>query len=462
MLRKLIGTKSFYKMVLMIAIPIIVQNGITNFVSLLDNIMVGRVGLEEMSGVAIVNQFVFVYNICVFGVISGAGIFGTQFFGKGDNDGVRYAFRFKIIAGVIVAAVGIAVFMFMPEVLINMYLHEGTEDVGNVAKVLEYGKGYMKIMVIGLLPYGFAQCYASTLRETGQTFVPMVSGVVAVVVNLVLNYLLIFGKFGFPKYGVYGAAIATVISRFVELVILTIWTHLKPARNKFIVGAYSSFRIPSTLVKGIIAKGTPLMINEMMWALGMAMLNQRYSTRGVDVVSAVNISTVLYNVFNVVYISLGSAVSIVVGQLLGLGKMEEAKKQDAQLIAFSVFTCVVMGGAMLIVAPYFPEIYNSPQSVKDLAADLIRISACFMPVGAFVHAAYFTLRSGGKTLVTFLFDSVFVWVIVVPMAFFLTEGTNLSIIPIYFCCQAIDLVKCVIGFILIKRGGWVQNITQNT
>ncbi len=459
MLKKLIGTKQFYKMVFMIAIPIIVQNGITNFVSLLDNIMVGRVGLEEMSGVAIVNQFIFVYNICLFGVISGAGIFGTQYFGKGDHDGVRHAFRFKVIACTAVALIGMAIFLLFPEPLINMYLHEGGEDVGDIAKVMEYAKNYLFIMIIGLLPYAFSQAYSSTLRETGQTFVPMMSGVLAVCVNLVFNYLLIYGKFGFPKLGVYGAAIATVMSRYVELIILVVWTHANAAKNIFIRGAYRSLRIPASLVKGILIKGTPLMVNEILWAVGMAMLNQRYSTKGIDVVSAVNIASVLNNLFNVVYISLGSAVSIVVGQLLGLGKMKEAKEQDAQLIAFSVFTCIIMGSALFLVAPFFPEIYESPDSVKHLATQLIRISACFMPVGAFVHAAYFTLRSGGKTFITFLFDSVFVWAVVIPLAFFLTECTTLPIIPIYFCCVAIDIVKCIIGFILVKKGIWLHNIT---
>ena len=459
MLKKLIGTKQFYKMVFVIAIPIIIQNGITNFVSLLDNIMVGRVGLEEMSGVAIVNQFVFVYNICLFGVISGAGIFGTQYFGKGDYDGVRHAFRFKVIACVAVALIGMAIFIFLPEPLINMYLHEGSEDVGDIVKVMEYAKNYMWIMVVGLLPYAFSQAYSSTLRENGQTFVPMLSGIAAVLVNLVFNYLLIFGKFGFPKLGVYGAAIATVASRFVELIILVIWTHANAAKNIFIKGAYKSLHIPASLVKGILVKGTPLMMNEMLWALGMAVLNQRYSTRGIDVVSAVNIASVINNLFNVVFISLGSAVSIVVGQLLGVGKMKEAKEQDAQLIAFSVFTCLIMGTGLFAVAPVFPQIYEAPDSVRALATQFIRISACLMPVGAFAHAAYFTLRSGGKTFITFLFDSAFVWVVVIPLAFFLTEYTTLPIVPIYFSCMAIDIIKCIVGFILEKKGIWLQNIT---
>ena len=461
MLKKLIGTKEFYKMVLIVTIPIMIQNGITNFVSLLDNIMVGRVGLEEMSGVAIVNNFVFVYNICVFGAISGAGIFGTQFFGKGDYDGVRYAFRFKLITCVLAAIAGMAVFAAFAEPLISLYLHEGSgNDIGDIEKVLEYGRKYMLIMTAGMLPYALSQIYSSTLRENGQTLVPMVSSLSAVTVNMVFNYLLIFGKFGFPRLGVYGAAIATVMSRFVELAVVFIWTHLNTAKNPFIVGVYRSLHIPFALVKDIIKKGMPLMANEVLWALGMATLTQRYSTRGIEVVSALNISSVLNNVFNVVYISLGSSVAIIIGQLLGAGKMKEAKEQDTQIIAFSVFTCLAMGLGMIAVAPHFPNIYEAPQAVKALASRLIIITACFMPMGAFMHASYFTLRSGGKTFVTFLFDSAYVWVVVIPFATILTKCTQLEILPVYFLCQAVDVIKCVVGFILVKKGIWINNIVN--
>lgn len=461
MLKKLIGTRQFYKMVLMITIPIIIQNGITNFVSLLDNIMVGRIGTEEMSGVAIVNQFIFVYNICVFGAISGAGIFGTQFFGKGDNEGVKHAFRFKFIICMAAVIIGSVIFIFFSEPLINLFLHEGdTSESGDITKVLMYGKNYIKIMIIGLLPYTISQVYSSTLRETGQTLVPMLSGVVAVFVNLGLNFLLIYGMWGFPKLGVYGAAVATVISRFVEVFILIIWTHLNAGKNQFIVGVYRSFYIPGELIEGIIKKGMPLMANEVLWALGMSVLNQRYSTKGIDVVAAVNISSVLNNVFNVVYISLGSAVSIIIGQLLGAGKMKEAKEQNTQILAFSVFTCLIMGMAMIFVAPLFPELYEAPDIVKSLAASMIKIMACFMPMCAFVHASYFTLRSGGKTFITFLFDSAYVWVIVIPFAFILTECTSLPILPVFALCQAIDIIKCIIGFILVKKGVWLNNIVN--
>ena len=182
-LKKCIGDKKFYRMVFLIVVPIIIQNGITNFVSLLDNIMVGQVGTEQMSGVAIVNQFMTVFNICIFGGVSSAGIFTAQFYGQGSQEGVRNTFRFKFMVCILMAVLAIGMFGVAGDKLIMLYLHEGAQG-GNIAKTLEYGKEYLAVMVFGIVPYAVSQTYASTLRETGQTVLPMKAGIVAVLVNL--------------------------------------------------------------------------------------------------------------------------------------------------------------------------------------------------------------------------------------------------------------------------------------
>ncbi len=459
MKKKLIGNREFYKMVLAVAVPIMIQNGITNFVGLLDNIMVGRIGTEQMSGIAIVNQLMMVFNISIFGAISGAGIFGAQFFGCDDHKGVRDTFRFKLYACLLIVIVGLLIFIFAGEPLILLYLHgEGMEEQLNAA--LGYGKEYLAVMLVGLFPFALEQVYTSTLRECRETMVPMKAGIAAVLVNLVFNYLLIFGKFGFPELGVAGAAIATVISRFVQAAIVIIWTHKHADRMKFITGAYASPVIPLGLVGNILKKGTPLIVNEILWATGMAYLMQCYSVRGLSAIAALNISSTISNLFNTVFIAMGSAIAIIVGQLLGAGKMDEAKDTDTKLIAFSVACCVGIGGILALTAPLFPMMYNTSEEVKGLATAFIRIVACCMPMAAFIHASYFTLRSGGKTIVTFLFDSVFLWCASIPLAYVLSRYTTLHVIPLYLACQLIDIIKCVIGFILVKKGVWIQNIVQ--
>lgn len=457
--KKLFGDREFYKMILGVAIPIMIQNGITNFVGLLDNIMVGRVGTEQMSGIAIVNQLLLVFNLAIFGAISGAGIFGAQFYGCKDHKGVRNTFRFKVYICVIITLVSVVALALFGENLIRMYLHgEGNEEALEAA--LRYGKEYLEIMLIGLFPFAVEQFYTSTLRECGETVIPMKAGVVAVFVNLVLNYLLIFGKFGFPELGAAGAAVGTIVSRFVQATIVVVWTHRHADRMPFIVGVYKDFKVPSQLVGKILIKGTPLMVNEILWAAGIAMLMQCYSVRGLDVVAGMNISSTISNLFNVVFIALGSAISIVVGQLLGAGRMEEARDTDTKMIAFSVLSCVVIGEVLALCAPLFPMLYNTSAEVKELAAWFLRIAALCMPIAAFMHASYFTLRSGGKTIITFLFDSVFLWCVSIPVAYVLSRYTGMYIVSLYLSVQMLDLIKCVIGFILVKKGVWINNIVS--
>lgn len=454
---KFVGDRAFYKMVLAIAVPIMIQNGFTNFVSLLDNIMIGRIGTEQMSGAAIVNQLLFVYNLCIFGGVSGAGIFTAQYFGQKDHEGVRQTFRYKLLLSVLLTAGAVVLLVGMQEQLIGMYLRgEGTPE--EIAATLTYGRQYLYIMLLGLPPFMIAQVYASTLRECGETVLTMKAGVTAVLVNLVFNYLLIYGNFGFPRLGVEGAAIATVLSRYVEAVIVVVWTHLHREKILFAKGLYRTLKVPLRLTFKITVKGTPLLLNEALWAAGMAMLSQCYSVRGLNVVAAQNIASTINNVFSIVFIALGSSVAIIVGQLLGAGKMQEARDTDNKLIAFSVFSCVIVAVVMLFLAPVFPSLYQTSQEVRELAKQFIIVAACFMPQGAFLHSAYFTLRSGGKTVITFLFDSVFAWAVSVPIAFFLSRFTGIPVVGILICVQLGDLIKCIIGFILVKKGVWMQNI----
>ena len=460
MLRKFIGDRAFYRRVLGVAVPIIIQNGITNFVSLLDNIMVGQVGTLQMSGVSIVNQLLFVFNLCVFGASSGAGIFTAQFHGSLDHEGVRYTFRFKTLVCAVLAAVGIGIFSLGGTPLIGLYL-TGEGDPAEAVQVLQYGLDYMAVMAWGLVPFALGNAYSSTLRETGQTVVPMIGGITAVLVNLVLNYVLIFGHFGAPAMGVEGAALATVISRYVELAIVAVWTHTNPGKNPYIRGAFRSLYMPGKLLGAIAVKGLPLLMNEFLWASGMAFLNQCYSTCGLDVVPAMNISSTLYNLGSVAFLAMGNSVGIIMGQMLGAGHSEDqVRDTNNKLVAVSIVSGVVFGSLVAAASGAFPLLYNTTEPVRELATRLILVSALMMPFNAYTNAAYFTLRSGGQTVVTFLFDSCFVWCCCVPVAFLLSRFSPLPILPLYAICHSLDMVKSGIGFFMIRKGLWIRNLTQ--
>ncbi len=457
---KLFGTRSFYKKALMVAVPIMIQNGITNFVSLLDNIMVGAVGTVEMTGVSIANTLMFVFNLTVFGGVSGAGIFLAQFYGKQDNEGMRYCARYKMYLGVLLSALGVLIFTLLGEPLVMLYL-KGEGTPAEIAASLAIGVRYLQIMAIGIPAFVITQCYSSSLRETGKTITPMVAGIVAVAVNLVFNYILIFGKFGAPRLGAEGAAIATVLSRYVEVAIVAVYSHSKRSGMAFMRGLFSSFKIPKRLFKEITLKGMPLLVNEMFWAGGVALLNQSYSMRGYEVVSATNISTTLTNVTNVIFLANGIAIGIIVGQILGAGRKEEAIDTDRKLIVFSVITSLVSVFALILLSGFFPNIYETTDAVRALASKFILISACICPFAAFANATYFTLRCGGKTLITILFDSVYACLIVGTTAYCLSRFTDIPIIPLFAICQGMEAIKCIVGFILVKSGIWVNNMVSD-
>ena len=451
------GDRAFYKMLMAIAVPVMLQNGLTNLVSLLDNIMVGSVGTEPMTAVSIVNQLMLVFNLCIFGGLSGAGIYTAQFYGSKDHQGVQNTFRFKLMLIAVILVLGIFVFLNWGDSLMALYLHEGSET-GDLAATADYAAKYLQIMLWGLFPFALTQAYAGTLRETGETMLPMKASAVAILVNLVFNYILIFGHFGAPAMGVEGAAWATVLSRYVECAIVLSWTHRHHEDARFIIGAYRNLRVPAPLVKKIFQNGMPLLINEFLWSAGIATLTQCYSTRGLAVVAALNISSTVSNLFNVVWLAMGTAVSIIVGQHLGAGEFEEAEDSCWRILTFSVLGGVAVGALMFGFAHFFPQIYNTTDEVRQIATSVLRVVAVAGILHAFNHCSYFTLRSGGKTWITFLFDSVYLWVISIPIARILSVGTMWNIVLVYAICQFSDIIKCVIGYILLKKKVWINRI----
>ncbi len=459
MLKKYIGDKAFYKYVLTIAVPIMLQNGITNFVNMLDNIMVGRIGTEAMTGVSVTNQLIFVFNLCLFGAVSGVGIFGAQYYGKKDNEGLRNSLRFKLILCLIITVIGLGVFLLFGDTLIKSFL-EGEATTVDPKIAFDNAKTYLLIMLIGLVPFAITQSYSSTLRETGETMLPMKAGVVAVLVNLTFNYILIFGvePLGIPEMGAAGAAIATVLSRYVEVAIVVIWTHTHKKKNPYIVGFFRNFRMPLSLAFDMLKKALPLTLNETLWASGVAILNQCYSEKGVDVVAANNINQTFWNLFAVIFLAMGNVIGIIIGNMLGAGRMKEVMDYDRKLIAFSLFISIVMCIIYSSLSPVIPLLYKTSDNVRNIASGLIIVGALMMPFDSLAHSSYFTLRSGGKSLITFVFDCGFMWVVSVPIAFCLSRFTDIPAVYLYAAVQSVYLLKGFIGIYLVKRGNWMKNI----
>ena len=453
-MKKLIGSKGFYKMVLAICIPIVIQNGFTNLASLLDNIMIGQLGTLSMSGVSITNQLLQVFNVTIFGAMSGPGIFMAQFYGKKNKEGVENCFRIKLIIGIIITLLAIFLFYTFGQQLISLYLNDNPTDS---LKTLNYGMDYLKIMLIGLIPFVITQVYSSSLRETGNTVLPMIASVVAVIVNFCVNYILIFGHFGFPQLGVTGAAIGTVVSRVVEMSINIVGGY----RNTYLKEAMVLKKVPLSSTKEMLKRGLPLLCNEILWSISIALISQSYSTRGIIAVAAINITTTVTNFFMIVCYAMGNSISIVVGQQLGAGEIEKAKDYDLKMLFMNFVMCLAIGIVLFNVSSLIPQIYNTSLEVKALASQLLKIAACMLPIISIYYSSYFTMRAGGKTFLTFLFDSGYTFVFTFMSALLLTRLTSLPILTIYLLVQCVDIPKATLGLVLVRKGIWVHNIVSD-
>lgn len=407
-MKKFIGNKDFYKLVAALALPLLLQNAVSTFVNLLDNLMVGRIGTESMSGVSIVNQLLFVYNLCLFGGTGGAGIFGAQFFGRGDYNGVRHTLRFNILLCAGFTVIATVLLALIPDTLIGAFLHEAGTG-GDLALTLSEGKDYLRIMLFGLPAFCLTTAYVSILRVTGDNRLPMKASIAAIFVNLVFNYLLIYGKLGFPMLGVRGAAIATVLSRYVEFGLILLGTHGKKTPPRFIRGLYRGFAIPGHLAGQIVRKGMPLLVNEMFWSLGMTMLTQCYSYRGLDAIAALNINSTVLNLFNTVIFTMGNTVGIIIGNLLGAEEYDRARNYCPKLAALSCAASAAVGVVMFLVAPYAPAaLQHLPRDhdARRVAHAHLRSHAAGPRRGKRRVLDHPRRR---RTYITMLSDSVFTW-----------------------------------------------------
>ena len=456
----MIGDKAFYRRVLSVALPMMAQNAITMFVSMLDNLMVGQLSTAQIGGVTIINNnLLFIFNLCMFGGAAGAGIFTTQFYGSGDNDGIRHAFRFKLYVSLLLSILGVAVFLIGGDGLIGLYL-QADGDPQLAADTLRYARQYLHIMLWGLLPFALTNAYAGTLKVCGHPTVAMVASLGATATNLLGNWVLIFGNLGAPAMGIAGAAIATVISRYVEFIILAVWAHTHSVKLPYMKGLYRSVRIPAALLKVIFTKGMPLLLNEAMWSFGMAFLNQCYSVWGQDVNAALGISSTVFNMASVSFKALGSTVGIITGQMLGADvPRDELRRSNTQMTVLCLFSGVLFGGLMAAASGFFPSLYETSDSVRHIATGLILIASCDVLLQSYIYPVYFTLRAGGKTMTTFVFDCGSIWLLSLPLAFCLSRFSTLHVFVIYGIVTGVDVIKCVIGKIMIASGSWIQQLT---
>ena len=460
----LIGDRAFYRTVLMIVIPIIIQNAITNFVSLLDNIMVGQVGTVPMSGVSIVNGLLFVFNLCIFGCSSGAGIFTAQYHGSGDQEGVRNTFRFKILSCIALALVGIGIFYFGGQGLIGLYL-TGEGDPQEAAGAMAYGLSYLQMMLLGLIPFALCNAYSSTLRETGETMVPMLGGIAAVLGNLGLNYVLIFGKLGLPALGITGAAVATLLSRVVEFVVA--FSYAFRCRTMPLM-KHAILRPGMDMLRKFLRYSAPVLINETLWGTGFSMITviMGHMANSSDLIAAYTLAGNIDKLMTSGVFGIAAAVSVIVGKEIGTGNLKGVYN-IGRALCFTAFAFgIVLGLAeytmfVTLMRPFVMPLFSLSAVAERLCSVMLMCYACAIPLHSFSTTMVVgVLRGGGDVNASLVIDNFPLWCGTLPVMCLL--GLVLKVPNEVFClCLMIEyIIKSPIGLYRLHSGKWIHDITR--
>ena len=451
MIRNFIGDKNFYKKLMAITLPLIVQQLITSSVQLVDNIMVGQLGDFATGGVFVVNQLYFIFILLTFGVMSGAGVYSAQYYGSKDFEKLRQTFRFKLLAGLLVALLAFLVFTFLDRLLIGAFTK--TEETINLSL------GYMRIIKYSVFPWVFAIAIANTFREIGIVKPLLYISLAAILVNTGLNYVLIFGHFGFEAMGTEGAAIATVIARGIEFLLMVIFLIRKG--SVFNTKLRQIFHINPKVLVGIIAMATPLTLNEFFWSFGQTTFVKAYSERGDFALSAMQITNSVSQLVFVTFGALATGIAVMVGNTLGENNLDLAKDNAKKLIFTAVIFAIFMGMMLFGLSFFIVDIYDVSPLTKSWAGFNIRINAIFIPVYSFNVAMYFTLRSGGDMRSTLMMDSGYMWLISVPIALFLAYFTTLPITLMFLIIQSLEIPKSLFALARFRKEYWVRNLAIN-
>jgi putative MATE family efflux protein len=447
-----IDSKSLYKTLARVALPIALQSLITSSLNLLDNLMVGSLGEVELAAVGLSTQLFFVHIGVMYGFASGSSAFMSQFWGKQDVQSIR-----KVTGFAIAICFSISMLFFLPAVLMPERVLRLFTDI---PEVIDIGKDFVRIAAVSFLTMGITFPLSAALRTTQQTRIPLKISAIVFSTNTILNFFLIFGNFGAPELGVKGAAIATAIARILEL---CLYFYVIFIRKNLLSGKIREFfGWHRPLVARVLVTAIPVLINETMWSLGMATYNAAYGRIGVTEFAAVQASNTLNTLFILAIFSLGDALLILVGQRIGMGQMDYAFALTKRLLRIGICVGAVSGGLLILTSQFIIRLFNFTPEGQHYAMLIICIYGLMMPIKIYNGLNIVgTLRCGGDTRFAMIVEVGSVWLIGVPLVFF---GALYLALPIYFVvlmAQTEEVVKAIICRYRFRSKKWLNNLVHD-
>ena len=446
------STWDYIKKLLIISLPIILQQLFTNFASLLDTLMVGQLDETSVSGIYVATQIMFVSNLMVLGSLEGSSIFFSQYFGTSDQENMEKIYAYKYIFSIFVGVLTMVIMLGFGREIARMFTSSEQE--------IEVAMSYINIVSFGMVPLAISSTISTSLREAHNTFSPMLINLIGIISNFIFNYLFIFGKFGFPYLGATGAAVGTIVNRVLEMALLIVYIQVKRDKYPFSKKLLSHLKIQKKLFARVSLKSIPLFLNETLWSLTQFFLVFLLTKCDSIATTVLPIVQTIFNLIFVVLLGLGNGISIIVANNVGRGEFDEAQRRAYLSILFSLVCCFVLGILLFSASDFIASLYKGiNQESKDLASILIKFSCVTLLLNGLNTTLFFLLRSGGKTEVVFFFDSVYGWIVMLPFAFILVNFTQLSFMVVYMLVYSIDIIKVFIGGTLIIRKKWYKNLT---
>ena len=448
----MISNKEFFKKIAFIALPIAIQSVIASSLSLVDNLMVGRLGEAELAAVGIATQIYFVHWMLVFGFTSGVSTYMAQFLGAKDERGMK-----KTIGIALAVCFSVSVIFFLVAEFFSVYVMRiFTSD----ELLIRMGAVYIKIAAPSLLTVSITVPFQTALRVTKQTHIPLFISIAVFSLNTFLNYCLIFGNFGMPKLGVSGASLATMIARTLE--ILTVLTVVFVFKNRVSAGLSVYFSWNRQLFLRVIKNAVPTMLNETLWGLGNAMYVAAYARLGVTAYAAVQVGTVINSLFSMAGFSLGDAALILVGEKLGEGDTKYALELGKKILKTAIVTGIIFGIGLIAVSQKLVPLFDLTEKGREYAIIIIAIDAIFLALVLYNGICVVgLLRAGGDTLFAMLIETGSIWLYAVPMAFATALLFHLPVYLVMFCVKTEEILKCAILTKRVISQKWVKNVVSD-
>lgn len=450
-LKELFYDKKFYKMVLFLALPIILQNLIASSVNMLDTLMIGRVGEVELAAVGIANQFYFIFSLFIMGISSGCAVFIAQLWGKRDKNNIQKVLGIGIISSVLITSVFNLVGVLFPEKIISIFNID--------LQVIKIGASYLKIVCFSYIFTAISFNYAAALRSVENTVLPMLASFLGLVVNGVLNTVLIFGLLGFPAMGVRGAAIATIIARGSECALLVLYTYT--SKNILAAKAKDLFNITRELTKSVFVTMIPVLLNEACWGLGNLTYAVIYGRIGTQATASIQICTTIFNLFMIITFGLANVAVVVIGKEIGAGREKRGLLYARRLCVISLITGVILAVVLAITSPIVLTVFKVSEEVLRNSLRILYVYSTLMPLRVFtVILVVGILRGGGDAKYGAIVQGITLWGIGIPLSFVAAFILHLPIYLVVSVTAAEEIVKCIIVVRRYRSNKWINNIVN--